>query len=454
MVDWRHKTPNGAGILIDRSMSALSNLLMLIVILFVSLSAFSQPKDRPRLKDFGSSLKRIKWDPTKQMAVETKSTSAGNAASDDVEVVKVETSLVVTDLLVLDPRGNTVNGLTERDFLISEDDKPQQIGLFSSGDGKKISRSIVLIIDYSGSQYSFLKSSIFAANSLVDKLGPLDQMAIVTDDVELIQNFTSNKKTLKEELRFLLARANPLSPLLKRRFGKSQQYSALMAVLKEARHSEDERLIVIFQTDGDQFIYLRDSIFVPTRMYHENGGDEFDSDPKRIEKRIASRRTEFSLNDVIRAAEKSRATIYAVVPGFEVLERSPEDQVARIRAYLEQNLTGVDEKFRAELRRQLKKEATPDMLRYFAAGFSKQQWALTAVSTASGGWTAYLEAPEQADGIYSSIFSDINRRYLVGYYSTNKTHDGKRRAISFQIRDHPEYKIIGRRSYYAPGVNE
>lgn len=431
----------------------LSRVSILLIVGILSSSAFSQPKERPRLKDFGSSLKRIKWDPAKRAAVETKAKPNANTDSDDVDVVKIETSLVVTDLLVLDSRGNPVPGLTEKDFLISEDEKPQTIGLLSLGDNKNSPRSIVLIIDYSGSQYPFLETSIAAAKVLVDKLGPLDQMAIVTDDVELIQNFTSNKKTLKEELGFLLARTNPVSVLPRRRFGKSKQYSALMAVLKEAVHSEDERLIVIFQTDGDQFVFLRDPIFVPTTLYHENGA-AFGPDAGDIEKRIAAQRTEFSLKDVIRAAEKSQATIYTIVPGFEVLGRSPEDQTKAINAYLNQILANVSDDSRTNMRREFEKEITPEMLRYFADGFSKQQFALTAVSTASGGWTAYLERPEQADGIYSSIFSDINRRYIVGYYSTNKAHDGKRRVISFQVREHPEYKIIGRRSYYAAGIDQ
>jgi hypothetical protein len=256
---------------------------------------------------------------------------------------------------------------------------------------------------------------------------------------------------LKEELNFLLARTNPISVLPSRRFGKSLQYSALMAVLKEAAHSEDERLIVIFQTDGDQFLFLRDPLFVPSRMYHENGSENFETDLKRIEKHIAARRTEFSLNDVITAAEKSRATIYSIIPGLEVLGRSPEDQVKQLNAYLEQSVSGASDDLKTKMRRQFEKE-TPETLRYMVDGLSRQQFALTAVSTASGGWTAYFETPAQADGIYSSIFSDINRRYIVGYYSTNKAHDGMRRAISFQVREHPEYKIIGRRSYYAAGV--
>jgi VWFA-related protein len=437
-----------------QAISALSRISTLFIVGILSSSAFSQPKERPRLKDFGSSLKRIKWDPAKRAAVETKPKPIANTDSDNVDVVKIETSLVVTDLLVLDSRGNPVTGLTEKDFVIREDEQPQEIGLLSLGDNRNSPRSIVLIIDYSGSQYPFLQTSIAAAKVLVDKLGPLDQMAIVTDDVELLQNFTSNKKTLKENLGFLLARTNPASVLPRLRFGKSHQYSALMAVLKEAVHSEDERLIVIFQTDGDQFVFLRDPILVPTRMYHENGGEAFQTDPKLIEKRIAAHRTEFSLNDVIRAAEKSRATIYSIVPGFEILGRSPEDQVKQLNAFMIQSFIGVSANFRTKARGQFEKESEPETLRYIIEGLSKQQFALTAVSTASGGWTAYLERPDQADGIYSSIFLDINRRYLVGYYSTNKAHDGKRRAISFQIREHPEYKIIGRRSYYAAGIDQ
>jgi len=59
------------------------------------------------------------------------------------------------------------------------------------------------------------------------------------------------------------------------------------------------------------------------------------------------------------------------------------------------------------------------------------------------------ESPAQANEIYSRIFSDINRRYLVGYYPTNKEHDGKRRKVAISVREHPEYIVMGRKAYYA-----
>jgi hypothetical protein len=71
----------------------------------------------------------------------------------------------------------------------------------------------------------------------------------------------------------------------------------------------------------------------------------------------------------------------------------------------------------------------------------KTQAALAAVSASTGGWAMFLEEPSQADQIYSSIFADINRRYIVGYYPTNKEHDGKRRKIEVTVRDHSDYTV-------------
>jgi len=96
----------------------------------------------------------------------------------------------------------------------------------------------------------------------------------------------------------------------------------------------------------------------------------------------------------------------------------------------------------------------PEELRRGIDRAVKVQGALAKVATISGGWTEFLEQPSQADEIYSRIVSDINRRYLVGYYPTNKEHDGKLRKISFEVRGHPEYVVMGRKAYYAPDPDQ
>ena len=422
-----------------------------VSVLALCSGGLGQDKERPKLKDFGSSLKRAKPDEKKKPANDPKPKPAANASAEDIDVVKVETSLVTSDVLVLDARGNPVTGLTEKDFAVTEDGQPQTVGMLSRGDDAKVARSIVLIIDYSSSQFPFIKNSIAAARDLVDKLPPSDQMAIVTDDVELIQDFTKDKQRLKSKLDSLLNRIKPNMEggFAGRHFGKSKQYSALLATLNEVFNDEDQRPIVIFQTDGDQLGFLRNSPL--TSNLSSLGGDK--KAAERFIKRFDELRVDFSLDDITRAAEKARATIYTVVPGHQLLGRSLEQQIAMTRAYLRESLISFSP---VPLRtsQQLESLLTDEKLRPAAENQVKTQAALAAVSTSTGGWAMFLEEPDDADRIYSNIFSDINRRYLVGYYPTNKEHDGKRRQIAVTIRDHPEYKVVGRKWYYAPGADQ
>jgi hypothetical protein len=84
----------------------------------------------------------------------------------------------------------------------------------------------------------------------------------------------------------------------------------------------------------------------------------------------------------------------------------------------------------------------------------REQNALAFLAGITGGWADFLEEPEQATKVYSRILSDMNRRYVVGYYPSNKQHDGKRRIIKIEVRGHPDYTVHGRGSYYARGPEE
>jgi hypothetical protein len=83
--------------------------------------------------------------------------------------------------------------------------------------------------------------------------------------------------------------------------------------------------------------------------------------------------------------------------------------------------------------------------------WSNMQLALSELAKYTGGWTDFLERPDQAGEIYARILDDINKRYIIGYYPTNRTRDGKRRKVSIEVLRHPEYTVWGRKTYYAPG---
>ena len=434
--------------------------LILIASLCLAVSGAAQKsKDKTKLKDFGSSLKKLKWDPEQNQTTEIDNSRTRSEGDDDV--VRIDTSLVATDLLVLDRQGRPVRGLVASDFIISEDDKPQQVGHFLLGSNTSVPRSIALIIDYSGSQFPYIQNSVDAAKVMIDKLGPRDRLAIITDDIEMLCDFTANKSELKKKLDILLERSRGKKAFLglggkNRRLGLSAQYSALMATLREAFDAEDQRPIIVFQTDGDEAKYLRNSIIIP----HVPPGlppEWIPAAQADVEAQLKLQRdgmTEFSLEDVYRAVEKSRATIYTVVPGMKFVGLTSEQQIERLRADDERSTNEwlptlskeAREAFKA--RDEARKRLTPiQALQYRAEEYATVQSALMEVSNLSGGWTDFLETPTQAQAIYSRIFDDITQRYIVGYYPTNKTRDGKRRQIKIQVKDHPEYTILGRRSY-------
>ena len=369
--------------------------------------AQTTPEGRPQLKkDFGSSLKRLKWDKEAGKAVE-KTPPRGADPAGDEEVVRITTDLVTFDVQIADPRGNVITGLTQDDFVVSEDGEPQKLHHFSLGNGLGVPRTIVLLIDHSGSQVPYIKTSVEAAKTLVDQLGPRDIMAIVTDDVRLLVDFTRDKVVLKKAL----------DSLLKSR-GVSSQFSALLAIAREVFTQEDVRPIIIFQTDGDELFHLRPS--VPPLFSIPPRGKPFEPVHRRS----------FSLRDVYLAIEKSRASVYTVIPSPPLIES--------------QFHTGL--KTTAELFGTSNQRDLPDV--------AYRRWEqIAAAGAAMGGWTAYLSKPEDAADIYRRILEDINTRYHIGYYPTNKTRDGKRRRVTIAIKGHPEYSVWGRKSYIAPDAD-
>jgi len=366
----------------------------------------------PKLKSFGASLR----------AGVVGNLKAAGGASDDDDVVRVETDLVVSSVLVVDQQGKIVNGLTRDDFIVKEDDKPQEVASLSLGDSKEVPRSIVLVIDYSGSQLPYIRTSIESAKMLVDKLNPKDRMAIVTDDVKLLVDFTSDKALLKSQLETL--KTNALGGTV----GASNQYDAVMAALNELFGSEDIRPIVIFQTDGDQLEALKGT---PPQA------------PFWLPRK-------FSLQDILTVAEKKRATIYPVISGMRYVGVPDAELPQRARLDWQNRLDANVEYLRAHNLPLPKNSSLPkDDLTRYTEQWQQRQSALVGIAKATGTWPEFLEKPSQADEIYTRILSDMDRRYIIGYYPTNRERDGKRRKVNVEVRDHPEYQVWGQKSYFA-----
>ncbi|MGI8786196.1 MAG: VWA domain-containing protein [Pyrinomonadaceae bacterium] len=333
------------------------------------------------------------------------------AQSNDDEVVKIDTSIVINDVQVLDKKGKDVKGLKKKNFVITEDNVPQEIESFALGDDAAIPRSIVLIMDYSGSQKSYIDTSVEAAKTLVDKLNPRDRIAVLTDDVRMLSSFTSDKELLKKRLDTLKTLSST------KKFGASQQYSALHAALSKLFGDEDVRPIVIFQTDGDEIYWL----------------------PKRG----------FTFEDILKAAEKARVTIYSIIPGPKFIGVNKKEQQRLAENEIQNSQTDRSAAGNSGV---INSSYTipENVVKSYVKAMLKQHAALSKVAESSGGFVDYLISPNQAGVVYSRILQGINNRYVLGYYPTNQARDGTRRMVKVEVRGHPEYTVIGRKTYYAP----
>ena len=415
--------------LLTKPLAILSTSLICLALVAPTRAQDEAPQPRP----FGSSLKR-----PQATAPDAKK---GDAESPE-EVVRVDTSLVLLDVLVTDAGGTKpVTGLKGEDFVVAEDGRAQEVSFFALGDdARRLPRSIVLIFDRSDSQLAYLEASVEAAKRLVGRLAPDDEMAIATDDVHLVVGYTRDKKRLRQTLdalkKWTLAGYHT----------RSMQFSTLLATVRELTGESRRRPIIIFQTDGDEVGRL--SKWPPV------AGEQLTP-------------YDYDMNDIYSEVERSRVKIYTVVPNERLLGLAAEEAAARARVTLEKQRAAHDKNkdmwygFRrlppkeksgpaafslpegplAEFRAKLERRAVETLV--------QGQVAADRVAELTGGWTSFLGRPEQADEIYGRILADINQRYVVGYYPTNKATDGTLRRVRVEVRGHPEYVVRGRLSYYA-----
>src|SRR2546421_139215 len=407
-------------------------LLLLILSLSFACHSFGQapaasstPLPSPsseKTKSFGSSLKRYERKQKRDSQDKQRSPNPN-----DEDIIRVKTDLVVNDVLVTNQRGNLITGLQKDDFIVTEAGVSQTIEIFSPGENVTLPRSVVLIVDSLAPQGPYLRKSIEAAKILVDKLAPKDKMAIATVDLKLRSNFTQDKTLLKETLDSIEKKDVEI-------WG-GWEFGTLLAVLNEMFDEESQQRIVIFQGDGSQIIWLKPDKDAPYPVSYstlERSGLRYTR-----EKDLPR----FGFSEVKEAIERSRATIYSVIPGIRFVGLSTQEQLARAKVTLGESnrfFGGKDKNLPAIIREYQYAEADRK---------SAGQTAMFKVAELSGGVADFIEKPEDAENVYSNIFTVIKNRYVIGYYPTNRNRDGKLREVKIEVRNHPEYTVTYRKGY-------
>src|SRR5215475_9810476 len=99
---------------------------------FAFSTGYSQvpSKNKNRTKDFGKSLDKYK-DRESAPDRRIKKADDGNGG-----VIRVETNLVLMDVLVVNPKGSVILGLKKDDFVVTENGVSQELELFSNRDNE------------------------------------------------------------------------------------------------------------------------------------------------------------------------------------------------------------------------------------------------------------------------------------------------------------------------------
>lgn len=164
-------------------------------------------------------------------------TPVASARVDLADAVKIETSLVVVPVSVLDRDGKYIHGLKRENFEVYEDGVKQEISDFGS---TETPFHVALLLDISGSTRFRVEEIQEAALAFLDQLRPQDQVMVVSFEsaVRVVSEFTSNR----EQLILAIRRT--------RTGGATRVYDALDLVITERFSRIKGRKAIVVFSDG------------------------------------------------------------------------------------------------------------------------------------------------------------------------------------------------------------
>ncbi len=150
---------------------------------------------------------------------------------------QVQPTQVIT-VTVTDQQGRYISGLTREDFIVYEDDVPQAILHFNTGQNEPV--SLGLLVDTSGSMLNKIAAARRALRRFVQMIRPRDEVFLAAFNQRplVVQDFTDS--------RALLAQATALLHPQ----GGTALYDAMLDGLHRVQQGRSQKKVLIVITDG------------------------------------------------------------------------------------------------------------------------------------------------------------------------------------------------------------
>jgi VWFA-related protein len=362
--------------------------------------------------------------------------------------LKVNSDLVLTNIVVRDKKtGQVVKGLTEKDFVVTEDGKPQHIasfdfenvdeaaalneatingaapnGIFGAKSGTaapqelRNHRLIVMFFDITSMQPDDIDRAQDAARTYINKqMHPADLVAVVSLDttLSLDQDFTASKDLLLKAVN---------------KYGGPQGAGYNLGATSTTNQVEDassftpdeseyndintDRELFALEDISKSLAYLNEK----KSLLYFSGGIQRDG----IENQA-------SLHAAVNAAVRANVAIYSVdARGLQAISPLGDATTG--------NLRGANSFNGAALQNNLD------------SNFNTQE-VMATLSSDTGG-KSFFDSNDFSPA-FTRIQNDTSAYYVIGYHSTDLRRDGRYRRLSVKV-NRSDVKIEYRPGYYAP----
>ena len=368
--------------------------------------------------------------------------------NDQAITFKVNSELVLTNVVVRDKKtGELVKGLTEKDFSITEDGKPQHIasfdyenvdeaaplteatinatapnGVFGAKTGTATQeqlrnhRLIVMFFDLSSMQPEDLERAQEAARDYIKKqMHPADLVAVVSLDatLSLDQDFTASKDLLLRAVnRYSGTQGAGFQTGTTSTTNQVEDASSFTPDESEYNDLNTDRELYAIEDISKSLAYLNEK---KSLLYFSGG----------IQRQGVENQA--SLHAAINAAVRANVAIYSVdARGLQAISPLGDASTGSLR--------GVSAYNGAALQNNLD------------SNFNTQE-VMASLSSDTGG-KAFFDSNDFSPA-FQRIQHDTSAYYVLGYHSTDPRRDGRWRRLSIKV-ERKDVKLEYRPGYYAP----
>jgi VWFA-related protein len=186
--------------------------------------------------------------PADEAPIPSKLTHKNKDGADESPTFKVDTNLVSIDVAVLDNRGHFIPGIPRGNFRILEDDVPQQVKSFGTGEAPM---TVALVIEFSNKFQRIPQvwyQTLQGAYGFVSTLKPEDYVAVIAYDMrsEILSDFSQDRMKTQEALARLRIPG----------FSEANLFDALVDTEQRMQDIEGRKAIVLLSTGVDTFSKL------------------------------------------------------------------------------------------------------------------------------------------------------------------------------------------------------